>query len=235
MKQGRIVVLGAGESGRGVARLAQTLGEEVLVSDAGVLAKAAEAELQAWGIPYESGGHSAHLLDGCTLVVKSPGIPWTAQVVASAKTRRIPVVGEMEFCAPHVQGRLVGITGSNGKTTTTLLLGHLLRACGIDAGVGGNVGKSFARMLVEDQQQPKPWYVLELSSFQLEDIERFRVDIGMVLNLSPDHLDRYPDGFAGYAAAKYRLKQTQTVGDLWLQATDALTLKHAPPSAGGCA
>ncbi len=229
----RIIVLGGGESGRGVARLAQTLGDQVFVSDAGVLAKAACDELDSWGLAYESGGHRPDLLEGADLVVKSPGIPWAAPVVAFAKTCDIPVIGEMEFCAPYVKGRIIGITGSNGKTTTTLLLGHLLNECGIKVGVGGNVGKSFARMLVEDGAKPKDWYVLELSSFQLEDIERFRVDIGMVLNLSPDHLDRYADGFAGYAAAKYRLKRTQVSGDTWLQTGDALSLKHAPTAQEG--
>ena len=139
----------------------------------------------------------------------------------------------MEFCAPSVRGKVIGITGSNGKTTTTLLLGHLLQEAGLDVGVGGNVGKSFARMIAEDGERGRAWYVLELSSFQLEDIDRFRADIGMVLNLSPDHLDRYDYSFDAYAAAKYKLKQTQLPGDIWLQATDALSLKHAPSAQRG--
>ncbi len=224
----KVLVLGGGESGRGVARLAQSLGDEVFVSDAAKLSENARAELDDWGIAFEQGGHGADLLQGVELVVKSPGIPWTAPLIASAKTLGVAVVGEMEFCAPHVRGKIIGITGSNGKTTTTLLLGHLLREAGLDVGVGGNVGKSFARMIVEDGERGRAWYVLELSSFQLEDIERFRVDIGMVLNLSPDHLDRYGGSFDAYAAAKYRLKQTQLPGDIWLQATDPLSLKHAP-------
>ncbi len=229
----KVLVLGGGESGRGVARLAQTLGDEAFVSDAGQLSEPARRELDAWGIAYEQGGHGAEVLDGVEVVVKSPGIPWTAAVVASAKTLGVPVVGEMEFCAPHVRGKVIGITGSNGKTTTTLLLGHLLREAGLDVGVGGNVGKSFARMIAEDGERGRAWYVLELSSFQLDDIERFRADIGMVLNLSPDHLDRYGGSFDAYAAAKYRLKQTQLPGDIWLQATDPLSLKHAPGAQRG--
>ncbi len=229
----KVLVLGGGESGRGVARLAQWLGDEVFVSDAGPLSEAAREELESWGIDYEQGGHASDVLDGVDIVVKSPGIPWMAAVVASAKTKGILVQGEMEFCAPSVRGKVIGITGSNGKTTTTLLLGHLLHEAGMDVGVGGNVGKSFARMIAEDGERGRAWYVLELSSFQLENIERFRVDIGMVLNLSPDHLDRYEGNFDAYAAAKYRLKQTQLPGDIWLQATDPLSLKHAPAAQRG--
>ena len=230
----RVIILGAGESGRGVALLARSRGDEVMVSDGGVLPAGARAELESAGVDYEAGGHSPRLLDGADLVVKSPGIPWAAPVVAFAKTRGIPVVGEMEYCVPAVRdARLIGITGSNGKTTTTLLLGHLLAGAGIDAGVGGNVGKSFARMLAEDAPRLRPWYVLELSSFQLDDIERFSVDTGMVLNLSPDHLDRYPGGFAEYAAAKYRLKRTQRAGATWLQAGDPLSRQHAPAARAG--
>lgn len=223
----RILVLGAGESGRGVARLAKQLGHQVFVSDAGKLSPEAKTELDSLGIPYEEGGHGDQVLTQVDLVVKSPGIPWTSTVAAAAKTSGIPIMGEMEFCAPHVKGRVIGITGSNGKTTTTLLLGHLLQEAGVDVGVGGNVGKSFARMIAEDGIEGKAWYVLELSSFQLEDIRNFHVNIGMVLNLSADHLDRYETGMAGYAAAKYRLKDTQSEGSTWLQAGDHSSLQYA--------
>lgn len=233
----RVLVLGGGESGRGVALLGHLLGDEVFVSDAGRLSAQAVEELLTHEIPFEQGGHSAAVLDGVDVVVKSPGIPWEAPLVASAKTRGIPVLGEMEFCAPHVRGKTIGITGSNGKTTTTLLVGHLLQAAGVRAEVGGNIGKSFARMLAEDaataNDRTREWYVLELSSFQLDDISTFRVDIGTVLNLSPDHLDRYGGRFDDYASAKYNLKRTQVAGDVWLQASDALSLKHAPESAPG--
>ena len=232
----RVVILGGGESGRGVALLAGARGHEVFVSDGGALAQNARAELDAAGVDYESGGHDASLLDGVDVVVKSPGIPWEAPVVAAAKTRGLPVVGEMEFCGRYVERRaggprLVGITGSNGKTTTTLLTAHLLQACGLDAPVGGNVGTSYARLLLE--RPGADAYVLELSSFQLDDVNEFHVDVGTVLNLSPDHLDRYPAGMAGYAAAKYNLKRTLRPGARWVQATDAATLRYAPPAPRG--
>lgn len=234
--QPHVIVLGGGESGRGVALLAQALGMSVRVSDFGELSGGGKAELAAAGVPYEEGGHSVDDIAHASLVVKSPGIPWEAPFVAFAKTRRIAVVGEMEFCARFAAERFagaprIGITGSNGKTTTTLLTGHLLAAAGLRVGVGGNVGTSYARLLLTPDAFDV--YVLELSSYQLDEIRDFGVDIGMVLNLSPDHLDRYGDSFDAYAAAKYNLKRTQRPGGVWLQAADPLTLKHAPPAPDG--
>ena len=231
-----VVVLGAGESGRGVALLAQAEGHRVRVSDAGEVSPAARAELEAAGIPYEGGGHSVDDLDAVTVVVKSPGIPWEAEFVALARARGLPVLGEMEFCARHARGRYrrgrrIGITGSNGKTTTTLLVGHLLREAGVAVAVCGNVGTSYARCLLTPDAYDV--YVMELSSYQLEDIRDFSVDIGMVLNLSPDHLDRYGGRFDAYAAAKYRLKRTQRRSTFWLQAADPLSLRHAPEAPPG--
>ena len=242
MGRRRVIVLGAGESGRGVALLARRLGYAVRVSDAGALSDAARAELDDASVPYEEGGHTRDDLDEHAVVVKSPGIPWEAPFVAFAKTRGAHVVGEMEFCAryaetPFGKTRRIGITGSNGKTTTTLLVTHLLNAAGLRAVACGNVGLSFARQLLAPGAYD--WYVLELSSFQLEDIERFRVDVGLLLNLSPDHLDRYGGDFAAYAAAKYRLKDTLRPPDgsrgalgLWLQPGDPVSLAHATPWVG---
>lgn len=221
----RLLILGGGESGRGVALLAKARGYTVFVSDAGMLSEVAIEELNAHHISYEQGGHGAEVLYGVDLIVKSPGIPWGVPLLASAKTRGIPVMGEMEFCAPFRRGKIIGITGSNGKTTTTLLLGHLLALAGVKVAVGGNVGVSYARLLLD--QPDAEWYVLELSSYQLEDIEKFNVDIGMVLNLSPDHLDRYDNKFDAYAWAKYKLRKTQLVGATWLQAGDSVSLEHA--------
>ena len=226
----RIIVLGGGESGCGVALLARAEGYAVRVSDAGSLSASAKAELEAAGIPYEEGGHSRDDVDELDLAVKSPGIPWGADYVAFAKTRGVRVLGEMEFCAcfaerRHASLRRIGITGSNGKTTTTLLTTHLLEATGLRVAAGGNIGVSYARLLLTPAAFD--WVVLELSSFQLEDIERFGVDVGTVLNLSPDHLDRYGGSFEEYAQAKYRLCRTQGAGDFWLQAGDALSRKHA--------
>ncbi len=220
-----ILILGGGESGRGVALLAQARGHLPFVSDAGSLPQNGKRELERAGIPFEEGGHAENVLEGIDVVVKSPGIPWTAAAVASAKARGLPVQGEMEWCAPYARGKIIGITGSNGKTTTTLLTGHLLREAGVSVAVGGNVGTSYARLLLEGGAD---WYVLELSSFQLEDIDRFHVDIGMVLNISPDHLDRYEDSITGYAGAKFRLKRTLRPGATWLQANDEMSLAHTP-------
>ena len=231
-----VVVLGAGESGRGVALLAQAEGHRVRVSDAGEVSEAARAELDAAGIAYEGGGHSVDDIDEVTVVVKSPGIPWEAEFVAFAKTRGIPVIGEMEFCARFAygryrRGRRIGITGSNGKTTTTLLTGHLLREAEVPVAVCGNVGTSYARCLLTPEAYDV--YVIELSSYQLDDLRDFSVDIGTVLNLSPDHLDRYGGDFDAYAAAKYNLKRSLRRDSFWLQAADPLSLKHAPAAPAG--
>ena len=231
-----VLVLGGGESGRGVALLAQAEGYQVRVSDAGVLSASAKSELEAANIPFEEGGHTRADIEQLDLIVKSPGIPWKADFVAFAKTHGVEVLGEMEFCARfaerrHQEVRRIGITGSNGKTTTTLLTTHLLQAVGLRAVAGGNVGTSYARLLLTPDDYD--WIVLELSSFQLEDIKEFRVDIGMMLNLSPDHLDRYGGNFEAYAAAKYKLKDTLRPADgrrgalgYWLQASDEVSLAH---------
>ena len=231
-----VVVLGGGESGRGVALLALAMGHSVRVSDFGSISDEGRDELDAAGILYEEGGHSEDDIESVTAVVKSPGIPWEVPYVAFAKTHDVPVMGEMEFCARFATARYktgvrIGITGSNGKTTTTLLTGHLLRAAGARVAVCGNVGRSYARCLLEHEAYDL--YVIELSSYQLERIRDFYVDIGMVLNLSPDHLDRYNDSFSDYAAAKYNLKRTQPRGTFWFQAGDALSRKHAPPAQPG--
>ena len=231
-----VVVLGGGESGRGVALLALAMGHSVRVSDFGAISAEGKTELDAVGIPYEEGGHSEEDIDDVTAVVKSPGIPWTAPFVAFAKTRGVDVIGEMEFCARfamsrYKQGVRIGITGSNGKTTTTLLTGHLLHVAGARVAVCGNVGRSYARCLLTPERYDV--YVIELSSYQLEDIRDFYVDIGMVLNLSPDHLDRYGGSFDAYASAKYNLKRTQPRRTHWFQAGDALSRKHAPPAQPG--
>jgi len=227
----RVTVLGAGESGRGVALLAQDLGFEVLVSDAGQLAASAKTELDDAGISYEQGGHSIDEIRHVDVVVKSPGIPWDADFVAFAKTSQVQVVGEMEFCARYAPSRMaqhkrIGITGSNGKTTTTLLTTHLLNTAGLSALEAGNVGTSYARCLLSPSKYE--WIVLELSSFQLEDIEQFHCEIGMLLNLSPDHLDRYGGIFETYAQAKYKLLTSAQEGAVWLQPSDPVSLGLKP-------
>jgi len=214
-----------------VALLAQDLGFEVLVSDAGQLAASAKTELDDAGISYEQGGHSIDEIRHVDVVVKSPGIPWDADFVAFAKTSQVQVVGEMEFCARYAPSRMaqhkrIGITGSNGKTTTTLLTTHLLNTAGLSALEAGNVGTSYARCLLSPSKYE--WIVLELSSFQLEDIEQFHCEIGMLLNLSPDHLDRYGGIFETYAQAKYKLLTSAQEGAVWLQPSDPVSLGLKP-------
>jgi len=200
----KVVVLGSGESGTGAALLAAKQGYAVWVSDAGAMRPAHRDRLRAAGIPFEEGGHTLDRMRDAALVVKSPGIPDRVPIVESLRSLGIPVIGEIEFAYRFLPegSKIIGITGSNGKTTTTLLTYHLLLQAGIDVALGGNVGRSFAALLLE---RPYAWYVLELSSFQLDGITDFRSDIGMLLNISPDHLDRYEYRMELYVASKFRL------------------------------
>jgi UDP-N-acetylmuramoylalanine--D-glutamate ligase len=212
-----IVILGAGESGLGAAILAQQKGHKVFVSDRGTIADAHQQELEAHSIAYESGGHSEDLILAADEVVKSPGIPDTVPLIRALQQKGIPVISEIEFAGRYCDAKVVGITGSNGKTTTTRLAFHLLKAAGFDVEMGGNVGKSFARCLAEGAHQ---YYVLELSSFQLDGIVDFRPDIGMILNISPDHLDRYDYKMENYIRAKYRIAMNQGPQDVFLYKAD---------------
>ncbi len=212
-----IVILGAGESGLGAALLAQQKGHSVFVSDRGKIAPAAKEELAAHGIPFEEGQHNRERLLQADEAIKSPGIPDEVPLVQELRSR-MPVIGEIEFASRYNEGgKIMGITGSNGKTTTTRLAHHLLRTAGFEAAMGGNVGKSFARCLYERQH---PYYVLEISSFQLDSILRFRPDIGMILNISPDHLDRYGYEMERYIRAKYRIAMNQGPEDAFLYKSD---------------
>ncbi|MDP4997810.1 MAG: UDP-N-acetylmuramoyl-L-alanine--D-glutamate ligase [Saprospiraceae bacterium] len=200
----KVVVLGSGESGTGAALLAASKGYAVWVSEAGEIGAANRDHLLAAGIPFEEGGHTLDRMRDAEVVIKSPGIPDRAPIVEALKSLGIPVIGEIEFAYRHLPegAKIIGITGSNGKTTTTLLTYHLLLEAGVDVALGGNVGRSFAALLLE---RPYAWYVLELSSFQLDGIHTFRSDIGMLLNVSPDHLDRYDYQMDLYVASKFRV------------------------------
>ena len=178
-----IAILGAGESGVGAALLAKAKGFEVFVSDRGKIKPKYEQELIENEIPFEQGQHDEQQILQAQEVIKSPGIPDTVPLIKKIKENGIPVIGEIEFASRYTQAKIVGITGSNGKTTTTLLTYHILKECGLEVGMGGNVGTSFSRSILEDNW---PLYVLELSSFQLDNIEEFRSDISMILNISPD-------------------------------------------------
>ncbi|QZE13341.1 UDP-N-acetylmuramoyl-L-alanine--D-glutamate ligase [Halosquirtibacter laminarini] len=207
------IILGAGESGVGTAILARQKGVDVMVSDFGYIAEQYKTELDAYGISWEEGGHSDSLLDNASWVVKSPGIPRTAPIIQRVEALGIPILSEIEYAGRFYQGKSICITGSNGKTTTTSLIYHILSKAGLNVGVGGNIGMSFARQVA---QKEFDWFVLELSSFQLEDMIDFKADISILLNITPDHLDRYEYQIEKYADAKFRVIQNQKSEDLFI-------------------
>lgn len=205
----QLVVLGAAESGVGAALLAQAKGLTVFVSDSGQIADRYADQLKAAAIPFEEGGHTERIILSASEIVKSPGIPDKAPLVKAARAKGIPVISEIEFACRYTNAKLIGITGSNGKTTTTLLTYHLLKESGYNVGLAGNVGFSLAEQVIEDTFD---WFVIELSSFQLDGMERAKIDIAVLLNITPDHLDRYNYDFSQYAASKFRILQNQQVG-----------------------
>ncbi|MEZ5043261.1 MAG: UDP-N-acetylmuramoyl-L-alanine--D-glutamate ligase [Saprospiraceae bacterium] len=206
----KVAILGAGESGVGAALLAAQAGYELWVSDKGQIADRYKKELEENGLPYEEGQHTWEEIAQADLVIKSPGIPDKVPIIQQLLEKGIPVISEIEFASRFTTAPIIGITGSNGKTTTTTLLYHLLLAGGLDVGMAGNVGKSFARQLVE---APRAYYVLELSSFQLDGIIHFRPMLALLLNITPDHLDRYNYQLEQYIHSKFRLCLNQGEGD----------------------
>lgn len=229
----KLLVLGAGESGVGAALLARQNGWEVLVSDGGVLAENYRKELEAADIAFESGGHSEAAFQEVALVVKSPGISGNAPAVQRLLHMGVPVISEIEFAARYLgDSRVIAITGSNGKSTTTKLVYHLLKTAGLDVSLTGNIGFSLARQIA---QKPTDWYALEISSFQLDDIVDFRPFVAVVLNITPDHLDRYEYSLEKYAAAKMRITENQTAGDFLLLNADDSRLENAFHAKGSAA
>jgi len=216
-KKLNIVILGAGESGVGAAILALKKGHIVFVSDKGQIKEQYKAELKQHGIPFEEGQHDHEFILGADLIIKSPGIPDKAPLLQEILQKGLPVISEIEFAARYTKNFTIGITGSNGKTTTTNLVYHLLAKAGLDVAMGGNVGKSFARIVAEKNHD---YYVLELSSFQLEGIKEYRPNISMILNITPDHLDRYEYKLEKYAAAKFNIIQAQRSEDIFLYNAD---------------
>ncbi len=209
-----VVVLGAGESGMGAAYLAKKKGERVFLSDAGQIPPEHKAELEAWGVPYEEGGHSLARMEGATVVVKSPGIPETVPVVQAMRMANIPVISEIEFAAPYApDAKWICITGSNGKTTTTNLVYEILRTAEYDVAMAGNVGRSIARIVADEHHD---YYVLELSSFQLDGMYHFRANVAILLNITPDHLDRYDHKMENYVRSKFRIVQNQQKTDTFI-------------------
>lgn len=212
-----IVVLGAAESGIGAAILAKVKGLQVFVSDAGEIKASAKAELQAYAIEFEEHGHTRDRILDADLVVKSPGIPETAGIMQDIRAKEITVVSEIEFAKPFSKGKAICITGSNGKTTTTLWIYHILKKAGFDVGLAGNVGFSYAKQVALED---RAWYVLELSSFQLDDMHSFKADIAVLTNITPDHLDRYAYKMENYVASKFRILQQMTAADFFIYNAD---------------
>ena len=209
----RIVVLGAGESGTGAAILAQAKGMEVFVSDMGEIAPMYQALLDQHHIAWESGKHTPELILNADEVIKSPGIPLTAPLVKQLIAQGTPILSEIEFAARYTNAKMICITGSNGKTTTTSLIFDMLRRAGLDVGLAGNIGNS---LTLQVAQEDHAYYVIELSSFQLDNCYDFKADIAILLNITPDHLDRYDHQFQNYVDAKFRITRNQTSKDAFI-------------------
>lgn len=214
---GKLVILGAGESGVGAAYLAQKQGYDVFVSDFGAIADKYKQQLLGWNIRFEENKHSEEEILKAGEVIKSPGIPDKALIVKKIKEKNIPVISEIEFAGRYTNAKMIGITGSNGKTTTTSLTYHILKNAGLNVGLAGNIGKSFAYQVATENFD---LYVLELSSFMLDDMHLFKTDIAVLLNITPDHLDRYDYKMENYAASKFRIIQNQTANDVFIYCAD---------------
>lgn len=205
--------MGAGESGVGTAILAKKQGWKVFVSDFGTIAPEFKTTLEKIGVEWEEGQHSMEQILRADLVVKSPGIPEKAPSIKTIREKGISIVSEIEFAGYYNKAKTICITGSNGKTTTTLLTHHILKNAGVNVGLAGNIGDSFAKQVAEEEYD---WYVLELSSFQLDDMYDFRADIAILLNITPDHLDRYDYEMQKYVDSKMRVVQNQTEQDWFI-------------------
>lgn len=216
-QQGKLTVLGAGESGVGAAILARQKGFEVWVSDSGPIAGEYKKMLQEAGIAFEEGMHTESRILEADLAVKSPGIPATVPIVQKLKAQQIPVIAEIEFAAQYTDAQLIGITGSNGKSTTTMLTWYILSQAGLNVGLAGNIGQSFALQVARERYD---YYVLELSSFMLDDMVHFRADVAVLLNITPDHLDRYGYKLENYVDSKFRIVRNQQPGDFFIYCAD---------------
>ena len=218
----RIVVLGGGISGYGTAILAKKEGHDVFLSDAGAISPLYRSRLEQWGVEFEEGGHTVEKILNAAEVVKSPGIPDKAPIVVAIREKGIPVISEMEFAARYMGGaKTICITGSNGKTTTTSLIYKILADAGFNVALGGNIGESFAYSVATGGYD---WYVLELSSFQLDGMFDFRANIAVLMNITPDHLDRYNYCFQNYVDSKMRIVQNQKSNDCFIYSADDETI-----------
>ena len=220
----RIVVLGGGESGVGSAVLAKTKGFDVFLSDMGKISDEYAAMLEKWEIPFEQGCHTEELILNADEVIKSPGIPSTAPMVQKIEERGIGIISEIEFAGRYDNAKKICITGSNGKTTTTSLIYHLLCQAGLNVGLGGNIGKSYAYQVATEKFDI---YVLELSSFQLDNMYDFKADIAIITNITPDHLDRYGYKMENYVKAKFRITRNMSSDDCFIFCSDDdITVSH---------
>lgn len=220
----RIVVLGGGESGIGSAVLAKVKGFDVFLSDMGTIAGKYTDILKKWEIPYEEGGHTESLILNADEVIKSPGIPCNAPMVRKIEDNGIGIISEIEFAGRYDTAKKICITGSNGKTTTTSLIFYLLQQAGLNVGLGGNIGKSYAYQVATERHDI---YVLELSSFQLDNVYDFKADIAIITNITPDHLDRYDHKMENYVKAKFRITRNMSSEDCFIFCSDdEITISH---------
>ncbi|MCR5408393.1 MAG: UDP-N-acetylmuramoyl-L-alanine--D-glutamate ligase [Bacteroidales bacterium] len=220
----RVVVLGGAESGVGAAVLAKVKGYDVFLSDKGQIKEEYAEQLRKWEIPFEQGQHSENLILNADEVVKSPGIPGTVPMVQKIREKGIRVVSEIEFASRFDSAKKICITGSNGKTTTTSLIYYLMQNAGLNVGLGGNIGKSYAYQVATEHFD---YYVLEISSFQLDDIYDFRPDIAIITNITPDHLDRYDHNMENYVAAKFNITRNLRPDDCFIfDSDDSITVGH---------
>jgi UDP-N-acetylmuramoylalanine--D-glutamate ligase len=222
----RLVILGGGESGVGAAILGRAKGFDVFLSDAGRISPAHLDVLQAHHVRYEQDGHSESLILNADEVVKSPGIPDSAPLVKKLTAAGIPVIAEIEFAGRYTKAKMICVTGSNGKTTTTSLIYHMMAGAGLNVGLGGNIGKSFALQVAFKRYD---YYVLELSSFQLDNMYHFKADVAVLLNITPDHMDRYGYSLENYARSKFRIAQNMDKEGCFIYcADDEVTMKYLP-------
>ena len=220
----KLVVLGGGESGKGTAILGHQLGYDVFVSDAGLISSEVKTRLDSIGVSWEEGQHTMERILTADIVMKSPGIPDHVPLIKQLRVAGISIQSEIEFASQHTPAKLIGITGSNGKTTTTLLIHHILKEAGLNVGIAGNIGESFAQKVAENDHD---FYVLEISSFQLDDIQTFAPEIAVITNITPDHLDRYNDDFSLYIKSKLRIAANQNPNQFLLFNADDPVLVEA--------
>ncbi|GAB3819296.1 UDP-N-acetylmuramoyl-L-alanine--D-glutamate ligase [Pontibacter rugosus] len=220
----KLAILGAGESGVGAALLAKAKGLEVFVSDKGEIKEQYKQKLSAAAIPFEEGVHSHDRILSADQLIKSPGIPDKSPIIQEAIEKGIQIISEIEFAGRYTDAKFICITGTNGKTTTTLLTYHLLKSAGLNVGLAGNIGESLAEKVIENKYD---YYVVELSSFQLDNMYQFKAHIAVLLNITPDHLDRYEYSMEKYAASKLRVAQNMTGADFFLFNADDENIANA--------